>query len=551
MMQTQSAIDPSLAALLQTAQMVTPDGGRTVAANVAQAAQQKMQPQGIMQGMNQVRQDVQAAAPSVARNAQEAQMRQALQLAMQPKPAGIEGLPSNIRMAEGGVVGFASRGYVDPQFPEVYETTEEDLYTERLRESAKRRQEEEERRRKLEFLETAGAPQAAQYRQPQAAAIPNIPEGSDRRLNIPAGGIVSPGMAVSAPAPRPPASPAAPAAPTGVAAALAQRPTYDAASIPAAGAPYITTGEGNVTRIRKAEGDRAEFEKTLPDLSAKGIEALRQRMTDVEASEASRKESLGLDRVIQQLLGRAQGAGGAARADIQFMNAQRAAEDAFSQAKLGNQQAQLLLEKAQQERQLGRFDRAIALEKEASALMEKAQDNALKAQEIRQRSVGAQFTGEVQMYEGAQNRAKDFELERIRRATASMPGETERILAEFNRRKAKDPADAEQYMQLIERISSRGRGMDLKETSVELRALKDEEQQLLKRLEATFSSQERGPINARLEQISRDRVKLMGGTSTAAPTGGVITPKSQAEFNALPKGARYINPADGKEYIKN
>jgi hypothetical protein len=74
---------------------------------------------------------------------------------------------------------------------------------------------------------------------------------------------------------------------------------------------------------------------------------------------------------------------------------------------------------------------------------------------------------------------------------------------------------------------------------------------LLKRLEATFSSQERGPINARLEQISRDRVKLMGGTSTAAPTGGVITPKSQAEFNALPKGARYINPADGKEYIKN
>jgi hypothetical protein len=41
------------------------------------------------------------------------------------------------------------------------------------------------------------------------------------------------------------------------------------------------------------------------------------------------------------------------------------------------------------------------------------------------------------------------------------------------------------------------------------------------------------------------------GQGSSAPTGGVVTPKSQAEFNALPKGARYINPADGKEYIKN
>jgi len=94
-------------------------------------------------------------------------------------------------------------------------------------------------------------------------------------------------------------------------------------------------------------------------------------------------------------------------------------------------------------------------------------------------------------------------------------------------------------------------GIDPKENSVQLRALKDEEQQLLKRLEATYSSQERAPITARLEQISRDRVKLMGGTPATEPTGGVVTPKSQAEFNALPKGARYINPADGKEYIKN
>ena len=42
---TQASIDPSLAALLQTAQMVTPEQTPTVAAQVAQAAAQKLQPQ--------------------------------------------------------------------------------------------------------------------------------------------------------------------------------------------------------------------------------------------------------------------------------------------------------------------------------------------------------------------------------------------------------------------------------------------------------------------------------------------------------------------------
>ena len=39
---------------------------------------------------------------------------------------------------------------------------------------------------------------------------------------------------------------------------------------------------------------------------------------------------------------------------------------------------------------------------------------------------------------------------------------------------------------------------------------------------------------------------------TAAPApGGVARPTTQAQFDALPKGARYINPSDGKEYTKN
>lgn len=112
---TQSSIDPSLAALLQTAQMVTPEQTPTVAAQIAQAAAQKIQPQGIAQGMPQAQQDFQAAMPSVMRNMQQQQMQQMVQQAMQPKPAGIEGLSSNIQMAEGGVVGYAEGG-----MPRVY-----------------------------------------------------------------------------------------------------------------------------------------------------------------------------------------------------------------------------------------------------------------------------------------------------------------------------------------------------------------------------------------------------------------------------------------------
>ena len=111
----QSSIDPSLAALLQTAKMVTPDQTPTVAAQVAQAAQQKMQPQGIMQGMQGAKQDYAAAQPSMMRNMQQQQVQQMMQQAMQPKPAGIEGLPAQNmqgmqQMARGGVVGYAEGG---------------------------------------------------------------------------------------------------------------------------------------------------------------------------------------------------------------------------------------------------------------------------------------------------------------------------------------------------------------------------------------------------------------------------------------------------------
>ena len=46
------------------------------------------------------------------------------------------------------------------------------------------------------------------------------------------------------------------------------------------------------------------------------------------------------------------------------------------------------------------------------------------------------------------------------------------------------------------------------------------------------------------------------GTPTPTPTptpapAGVATPKTQAEFDKLPDGAKYINPKDGLLYTKN
>lgn len=431
----QNAIDPSLAALLQTAKMTTPDGGDTVAAKVAQAAQQKMQPQGIMQGMQGAKQDYAAAAPSVEQNLKQAEVQRMMQQAMRPQPVGIEQVPAQnmqtFAAAQGGIVGYAEGGT-----PRTYGYAPDYEDARRMGIDLSPYDAPEVRQQKLERLkkmqEFAASPergipipteesQANERAIAQAFASPRMDQ--PQRIATPSAPPVAPEaqrLVKRPPVPRPPAAPAAPAAPQGGIAQLATRPTYDTASVAAAGAPYITTGEGDVGKLREAEGKRAEFEKTLPDLSAKGIEALRQRMTDVEAAEASRKERLGLDRVLQQLLGRAQGSGGAARADIQFMNAQRAAEDAFSQARLGNQQAQLLMEKAQQERQLGRFDRAIALEKDAAGLMEKARDNALKAQQIAQGIASAQYEGAVKVRgqdigveEGARERASREKIARI------------------------------------------------------------------------------------------------------------------------------------------
>lgn len=85
------------------------------------------------------------------------------------------------------------------------------------------------------------------------------------------------------------------------------------------------------------------------------------------------------------------------------------------------------------------------------------------------------------------------------------------------------PSELEQRIRLFQQNPEQYRtmyGIDPKETSVELRALKDEEQQLLKRLEATMLPDARQPIESRLDEIIRMRRTLMGAAPTPATAAG-------------------------------
>ena len=291
-------------------------------------------------------------------------------------------------------------------------------------------------------------------------------------------------------------------------------------------------------------------EQGLADLARAQIEA-QQRESEEFRREAMERRDAALARsqrnfwedpqALLALAGgidtrRGQGAGSLARGLASIMGQQEGMAEAARKEYAQAQQMQRTLDAAVRNTQMLEAQRQVALANNEYGLVNELDDKILQSR-------GA---------EAAAKRAiadKEFSQGLDLRKTAATERQARASLISAGK-----PSEFEQRRRLFETNPELARtmfGIGSKEDSVQLRALKDEEQQLLKRLEATYSSQERAPITARLEQISRDRVKLMGGTPTATPADGVVTPKSQAEFNALPKGARYINPADGKEYIKN
>lgn len=323
----QTAIDPSLAALLQTAKMVTPDGGDTVAAQYAQAAQQKMQPQGIMQGMQGAKQDYAAAQPSMMRNMQQQQMQQMVKQAMQPQPAGIEGLPApNMQgMAEGGVVGFAG----DDEYGSYVPNSEAIALDELRVAEARRRREEEERRRKQEFLASAGVPQAASSSAPRPQVTPPAPQMAPEAQAMTQQ--QGPRGQPSAIAPRPEARPATERGP---AAGIAQlvAPTPEAAMASA----RSVLGLGDTSALRKKEDEYLAALKAQPATGQQGLAALQAQQAELQRMYEEANQRSGRERVIRQLLGRARGSGGAAAADIEFMGSEEARKKSYYELQVAN-----------------------------------------------------------------------------------------------------------------------------------------------------------------------------------------------------------------------
>lgn len=116
-------LNPALAALLKTAQMATPQGTPTVAQGIAKLALQQEMPQAAPPALPEVAENVQAALPTMERNAQQAQMEQIANMVaqrMSPEASGIAQLPAGGgEYAEGGVVGYNGQTGSDVVNPEV------------------------------------------------------------------------------------------------------------------------------------------------------------------------------------------------------------------------------------------------------------------------------------------------------------------------------------------------------------------------------------------------------------------------------------------------
>jgi hypothetical protein len=448
----QSSIDPSLAALLQTAQMVTPDQTPTVAAQVAQAAQQKMQPQGIMQGMPEAKQDYAAAAPSVMQNMKQQEMQQMVKQAMQPQPAGIEGLPApNMQgMAEGGVVGYSGEegsevksdaegikralalalgmplsavadvaslpiNYLRKQYAEA--SGKDDVSLTPAADAIRRYT-------RANAQESAEEPAAQPSVAKPSVTPPATPVSPEAQALMQRQG---PRGQAPAPAPRSEGRPAAERSP---AAGIAQlvAPTMDRSRVDSAGKDFATEAAGQEAALRKIAADKEAAIKGMPDLNEQGIASLkraeqeRRRLLGIEQSDDSRRRWAGIFR----------GWGGDRDAYDRILTGIASRDAAANQAQLASEQAELKLREAQQAKALGQFDRAKALELEVAELKNKARDDMLKARQIEASLASNEYSTKANIYgtdvsarERAADRAQQALIEGARlKQQAEMNGQT-------------------------------------------------------------------------------------------------------------------------------
>jgi hypothetical protein len=234
----------------------------------------------------------------------------------------------------------------------------------------------------------------------------------------------------------------------------------------------------------------------------------------------------------------------------------------------------LKFQEAQQARQLGEFDRARALEKEVQGHKDK-QDQILQNLASSAASMEGQLYGaDMRSRDAALDREANRKLEEYRRQTQLMrPKEQDMVsrlealkLSEITGGKpetatVKQKIEAAEYG--LNAVKGAGKPdrttLTYDQAADNVAKFLDTQAGLMEMSAIRKRAKDAGQPEPSIQDIRSMLIQreLQGagsrfaGQGSPAPTGGVITPKSQAEFNALPKGARYINPADGKEYIKN
>jgi hypothetical protein len=455
----QSAIDPSLAALLQTAKMVTPDGNDTVAAQYAQAAQQKMQPQGIMQGMQGpqgmqgAKQDYAAAAPSMMRNMQQQQMQQMVKQAMQPQPAGIEGLPApNMQgMAEGGVVGYSGK-----EGSEVKTQAEEDR--EKIAAALRAIRDEALLPAGAAMADVAtaiprglaGAYNSTVVRAMRAAGLPAgylpDPTGGDFSSATPfydrmvRGQAEAPKAAPAAQAPQvtPPGPPMSPEAqaltqrqgPRGQASAPSPRPEGrpSAERAPAAGIAQLVAptpeaamasarsvlGLGDTSALRKKEDEYLAALKAQPATGQQGLAALQAQQSELQRMYDKAEKESNINSAIQWLLGGREGPGGSARASMAFSEREDARRRTYGELQVANATKRDAIIDLQNAREAGNAKAALEAEGRIRAAdMEIAKTEANLAANFASSQANVYGT-QMQAETAAANRAQQAMLEGAR-----------------------------------------------------------------------------------------------------------------------------------------
>jgi len=529
MMQTQ--VNPALQALMQTAQMVTPERGPTVAAKVAQAAQQKMQFQAAPPGIEallpgagvQAAQSAQAAQPATQGDLN--RLRQ--MMAQAPQGQGIAA-GADVQMAEGGIVGYAGPdgSYVDPQFPRVYEN-----YVEPSTGKPRNDREEEE---------LFGPMKTARQRAIEAAAEELLGSATKARLAA-----AEPSRVKKAPAPAP---------------ADRKKPAATQDSAPAMSLPFPDTREStavnpseSAVNFALARGDLKDLRERLskptpetPEQQAyrkaqeeqynRGIAAIgtqRQRFEDAEAARKAGLSNQARENLISFMtrVGGAgslfRGMGQASRGMEPIIAAQRAAEQAANDKKI--QYFDLLDQRKETVEGLklaalkGDADRVAA---ETARL--RAEDAEIAKLEIglTEKQAGQQLTGEQAMARTQAEIDANRKLEEYRRQTQLMrPKEQDMVsrlealkLIELTGGKPETATPAQKVQALESAIrGSRGTGVEDKAEFANLRQraimLQNELKGLLE-ADPTGRSPRIPELRSRLDAIYKE----LGGTPISDET---------------------------------